>query len=68
MNIGDNVSVKGWSGIAFYINKLEDDQAEVIMIGDDRKWTYNIDDLKPLASGSFCIECGQVGCYHNINE
>lgn len=37
----------------------------VVMVGDDRKHTVDVDDLTELVDGSYCHTCGQIGCYHN---
>ena len=64
-NLDDAVSVEGWDGIAFSVLELKDHRATVIMIGDDRKWEVDINDLKLLKSEQYCRDCGQIGCYHN---
>jgi len=33
-----------------------------IMVGDDRKFTFDIDQLTPLEDDEYCPECGQIGC------
>lgn len=32
------------------------------MIGDDRDFTFEPEELTPLEDEDFCSECGQVGC------
>lgn len=32
------------------------------MVGDDRTFAFDPDDLVPLAASAYCVECGQVGC------
>lgn len=34
----------------------------VRMVGDDRVFTEDIDDLTPLGDDDYCPECGQIGC------
>ncbi len=36
------------------------------MIGDDRSFTFDPDDLTPIAEEDYCGGCGQIGCnaYH----
>jgi hypothetical protein len=36
-----------------------------VMIGDDRRFTFEPDDLTPLNRADYCGECGQVGCCHD---
>ena len=47
-----------WTGI-----EERTGQAVCMMIGDDRKWTFDPDDIKPLSRGEYCGECGQIGCH-----
>jgi hypothetical protein len=34
----------------------------VVMVGDDRVYEVDVEDLEPLEAGAFCSSCGQVGC------
>ena len=36
-----------------------------IMVGDDRHFTFEPDELTPLAREAYCGSCGQVGCTHD---
>lgn len=47
-----------------------EDRTRVVahMIGDDRNFTFDVDDLTPLADDTYCRTCGQVGCTHNVYE
>jgi hypothetical protein len=38
------------------------------MVGDDRAFTFDPDDLEPLDDLDYCAECGQVGCQHDGRE
>jgi hypothetical protein len=33
-----------------------------IMVGDDRKFTFDIEDLAKLNEEEYCPSCGQIGC------
>jgi len=33
-----------------------------VMVGDDRKFTFDIEDLEILKEDDYCHECGQIGC------
>lgn len=35
------------------------------MIGDDRLYVFDVDDLAPLDELAYCAECGQIGCAHD---
>ena len=37
----------------------------VVMAGDDRSFTCDVDDLSPLDREKYCGECGQIGCSHD---
>ncbi len=36
-----------------------------VMGGDDKRFTYDPDDLIPLPREEYCGECGQIGCSHD---
>lgn len=36
------------------------------MIGDDRHWYVDFDDLDPLKEDAYCWSCGQIGCTHVV--
>ena len=51
-----------WSGIEY-----EDrDRVRAVMVGDDRVHEVDVDDLTMIDEESFCRDCGQVGCGHNV--
>jgi hypothetical protein len=35
------------------------------MVGDDRRFTFEPEDLSPLADLEYCATCGQIGCAHD---
>ncbi|HEY5606256.1 MAG TPA: hypothetical protein VIL45_07035 [Thermoplasmata archaeon] len=43
-----------------------DDPSRVVarMVGDDRDYTFGVDDIRPLHEEEFCPGCGQIGCGH----
>lgn len=47
-----------WSGIVWQ----HPSQRETHMVGDDRTFTFDVDDLSPLDDDDYCSECGQIGC------
>lgn len=54
-----------------YVYPEEDDCTEiptgnyvVTMVGDDREFIAESDDLTPLDEEEFCAGCGQIGCGH----
>ena len=47
-----------WSGI-----EIEDpDKVRAHMIGDDREFTFERDELTLINDDEFCPGCGQIGC------
>lgn len=36
-----------------------------VMVGDDRHWSFDPDDVAPLDDDDYCHECGQIGCGHD---
>lgn len=78
--IADAYSVRGYSGIAWYVLGWETEPDEdtewsgmeertgrvvAIMVGDDSKFSFDEDDVEPLEREDYCGECGQVGCTHD---
>lgn len=56
-------AVDGWSeGIAWRIGEIRRDILVMHMIGDDQEFLYHPEDIRKLERGSYCLECGQVGC------
>ena len=47
-----------WSGIEYEIM----DRVVCTMVGDDRPFTFGIDELTKLKEDEYCPGCGQVGC------
>ena len=41
-----------------------EDRSRVVahMIGDDQDFTFDVEDLEPIADEDYCSECGQIGC------
>ena len=76
----DAYTAKGWSGIAWIVYgwETEPDQdtewtgyenltGRVVarMVGDNRMFTFEPDDLTPINDLDYCSECGQIGCAHD---
>lgn len=36
-----------------------------IMVGDDRRFIFDVDELTMIDDDDYCHECGQVGCTHD---
>jgi len=53
-----------WSGIEYE----NTDRVRAVMVGDDRVFTFDTDQLTVIPEDSFCRDCGQVGCGHNTYE
>ena len=73
----DAYRVRGYDGIAFSVRGWETEPDEdtewsgcenrtgrivVTMIGDDRRFVVDEDEITPLDRSAYCGECGQVGC------
>jgi hypothetical protein len=76
---GDRFRVDGYPGVAFYVHDreraatedtwwdgIEEETGRVLMVivGDDRTFAVEPDDLTPLEREDYCSECGQIGCGH----
>ncbi len=70
-------TIKGYDGIAWYYKKDEtkpDEDTEwsgfeqptgnviMVMIGDDREFSFDPDDVTPINEDEYCHSCGQIGC------
>jgi|SRR5262252_1640933 len=49
-----------WSG---YENRTG--RVVAVMVGDDRRFTFEPDELHALERADYCGECGQIGCGHD---
>ena len=36
-----------------------------VMVGDDRRFTFEPSELMPLDDDDYCGSCGQIGCTHD---
>ena len=76
----DAYTANGYRGVAWHIMGWEtqpDEDTEwtglekrtgrvvAIMVGDDRPFTFEPDELTALAREEYCGGCGQVGCGHD---
>ena len=76
----DAYKVEGYKGIAWNVLGWEtqaDEDTELtgisertgkviaVMIGDDRYFTFEVDEIHPIQREEFCGECGQIGCGHD---
>ena len=76
----DAYTVKGSRGIAWYVLGWETEPTEdtewsgteertgrvvAVMVGDDRRFTFDPEDVTPLPREDYCGECGQIGCGHD---
>lgn len=64
----DDGELNGPVGETFYCDgsceEPYEDTTQVIchMVGDDRKYTFDIDELTKISEDDYCPECGQIGC------
>jgi hypothetical protein len=43
--------------------EVEDrERVKCYMVGDDAKFTFDVDELTPLDNDEYCSGCGQIGC------
>lgn len=68
MKKGDDVTVRGYRGVAFWVRSVSKGRVKVTMIGDDHIFDVDIDDCTPLAREEYCGVCGQIGCRHDGYE
>jgi hypothetical protein len=57
--------IDGWNGIAWRrARKTKDGRAFMTMIGDDRVFEVDAEDVHHIRDDEYCPECGQIGCGH----
>jgi hypothetical protein len=76
----DAYTVKGYRGIAWYVLGWEIEPTEdtewdgieertgkivAVMVGDDRRFVFDADEITALPREDYCGECGQIGCTHD---
>jgi len=76
----DAYTVAGYEGIAWHVWGWEtkpDKDTEwsgyevrtgnlvCVMVGDDRRFSVDPDDVAPISSEEYCASCGQIGCHCN---
>lgn len=44
------------------------ERVRAVMVGDDRVFEIDTDDLTPLDEDDYCHVCGQIGCTHDGRE
>ena len=52
-----------WSGQAPRTGKLV-----VVMVGDDREFLADPEDVTPLENDAYCRTCGQIGCHADATD
>ena len=75
----DAYAARGWRGIAWHVlgwETVPDEDTEwsgyetrtgrvvAIVVGDDRRFAFEPDELEPIAAADYCDGCGQIGCGH----
>lgn len=73
----DAYAVEGYRGIAWYVlgwqtepdedtewSGIENRTGRLVcrMVGDDRDFAFDPDDVSPLERSAYCAGCGQIGC------
>ena len=81
-DIDGHFKVEGWGGIAWYcagfVEEADEDtewtgykvidktRLRMVMVGDDEVHIFDVSEVEPIDEESFCRECGQIGCGHNV--
>jgi len=73
-------AVSGYRGVAWRVYGWEIEPTEdtewdgieertgrvvCVMVGDDKRWTFEPSELTPLDGDDYCGVCGQIGCTHD---
>ena len=55
--------VAGWEGVGFrYVGQTFGGRARMVMIGDDKEWLVDAEDVETIGDNDYCASCGQIGC------
>jgi hypothetical protein len=72
--------VRQYPGVAFYVHGWETapdadtewtgmeertGRVSATMVGDDRMFNFDPEDVTPLPREDYCGQCGQIGCTHD---
>ena len=84
IDTGKHYRVTGYRGIAWYcegpvmvrdedyewsgIEDPDPQMVRMVMVGDDRVFEVDVDDIEILGESEFCHSCGQIGCGHDVRE
>lgn len=75
----DAYRVEGYAGIAWHVlgwetepdedtewSGIENRTGKILcrMVGDDRDFSFDPEDLTPITAEEYCGSCGQIGCSH----
>lgn len=52
-----------WTGIEERTGRVV-----AVMIGDDRRFSIDVDEIHAIDEDEYCHECGQIGCCHDGRE
>jgi hypothetical protein len=73
-------TVTGYGGVAFRVFGWETEPDEdtewtgieertgrvvCVMVGDDRRFAFDPEDVTAIDDLAYCAECGQIGCTHD---
>jgi hypothetical protein len=47
---------------------IDPELSVMVMVGDDRRFTFETDQLHIIENDAFCRDCGQIGCGCNVYE
>lgn len=76
----DAYRVRGYGGVAWRVYGWETEpdedtewsgyevrtsQVVCVMVGDNRRFTFDLEDVTPLNRAEYCGVCGQIGCGHD---
>ena len=76
----DAYAVSGYRGVAWAVLGWETEPDEdsdwsgyenrtgrvlAVMIGDDRRFSFDTEDVTPIKREEYCGSCGQIGCTHD---
>jgi hypothetical protein len=51
-----------------WVEREDDDKANFVMVGDDKKFLLSLANVTPISDTAFCHSCGQIGCRCNVPD
>lgn len=62
---GTHLTVEGRGGVAWTVRRATSENVICVMVGDNREFEFEHDEVTVIDRDAFCGSCGQIGCTHD---